>query len=516
MSYDPLPMQLIEEFAETLRLTKATKSGEPEPLIILPHAREFMSKLFGQKRGDGKRQYRKAYFSTARKNAKTQYAALIGLALLLFDSEAQPEIYIAAADFTQAGHVFSAARDLVLSNPELAEQVEIVEYAKKISYPANKGVLQALSSIGRTKHGSNPSTVIFDELHVWGVEHQELYAALTTGSVARRQPLQISITTAGSEEQSICGREYDYAKRVLNGTVDDPTYLAVIHEVPKDADWTDESLWHLANPALDNIVDREQLREACKAALQSPHLQNEFRRLHLNQWTEAATAWIPLELWDRGAEPIDESILEGIPAIGGLDLAAVSDLTAFVLVWNVNGYLYVKPWFFLPEDGLAERSKRDGVKYEAWVQAGFIELTPGSATDWIFVTDRIRGLARRFNVRDIAFDRYGGRDVASRLADDGFEVIDFGQGFLDMSPPCKRIEQLAQTGKIRHGGNPVLRWNIACSTVAVDAAGNIKPVKPDRRKSNKRIDGVIAMAMAEGLNMRRRNSGEYSYEILAL
>jgi len=510
--FDPRPLQKLEEFASTLELTKSTKSGRPETFSLLPHARKFFGNLLGWKREDGTRLYRKAYWSMARKNTKTQNLALLGLDLLLFDEEAQPEIYIAATEVEQAGECYEAARDMVRSNPELDDFLVLTDYRKTIYCPANGGTLQALSSKGKTKHGSNPSALIFDELHAWGPEHQELYDALTTGRGARRQPLRIAITTAGTEENSICGREYAYARRILNGQVKDPTYYTDIYELPKDADWCDESLWHLANPALDKVVSRQFLREERDEALNSPHKQNTFRRLYLNQWTESAEQWIPLHVWDKNAGPVDLDRLRGEVCFGGLDLAAVSDLTAFVLLWPINGEWYIRPWFFLPEEGLAERSRRDGVRYDLWAEQGLIDLTPGNTTDWIYVTDKIQKLAAEFQIRCVAFDRYGARDVATRLQDAGLEVIDWGQGFIDMSPPCKRLELMALSNKLHHGGNQPLRWNIDCCSATQDAAGNIKPVKPDLRKSSKRIDGVVAMAMAAGVCIRMEGEGPSVYE----
>jgi phage terminase large subunit-like protein len=296
--FDAASVALDFAFIESLTLTKSTKSGGPEPFRLLKPHRKLVANLLGWKRADGTRLYRRAYFSVARKNAKTQVSAALGLNLLVLDDEISPEIYIAAKDRDQASICFEAAAAMVNASEELGEILRVIPYQKCIRNLATGGVLKALSSEGKGKHGYNPSTVIIDEFHVWGSAEQELYDALTSGSVARRQPLTIIITTAGVDEQTLCGREYEYACRVRDGIVQDPTYWPQIYELPKDADWTDESLWHLANPTLGEIVRVEALREACEQAKQKPSEQTKFRRLAQNQWTNNADIWIPRMQWD--------------------------------------------------------------------------------------------------------------------------------------------------------------------------------------------------------------------------
>lgn len=198
------------------------------------------------------------------------------------------------------------------------------------------------------------------------------------------------------------------------------------------------------------------------------------------------------------------------PCYGGLDLAAVSDLTAFVLVWPIEDKVYVHPWFWIPREGLAERTRRDNVPYAEWARKGFIELTPGDVTDWRFVTERIKQLAAEYSVRQIGFDRYGARDTVADLMEAGIEVTEIGQGFISLSAPSRRLEQLVLARNLVHSGHPVLRWNCDCTTVAQDPAGNIKPVKPDRQKSTKRIDGMVALVMALGTAMKSAGQADIS------
>jgi phage terminase large subunit-like protein len=417
---------------------------------------------------------------------------------------ASPEIYCCAKDRDQASFVFTAAADMVNAHDELREMLDVVPYAKEIRNRRNGGLLKALSSEGKTKHGSSPSAVIFDELHTFGPAEQELYDALTTGSGARKQPLFVTITTAGTDEYSLCYREYEYAKRVLDLTVQDPTYYVQIHELPPSADWTDEANWHFANPGLGEIVQLDSLREDFKKALAMPSEQSKFRRLNLNQWMKSTSEWIPLEKWDACASSafsLEE--LRGHPCFGGLDLAATGDLTAFVLAWPIAGKIFVYPYFFIPEEGIRERSHRDGVRYDLWAADKHIELTPGPRTDWRFVTKRILQLAGEFQIRSIGFDRFGARDTVADLEEAGLSVADTGQGYVSQSAPTKRLEELIINRDLVHSGHPVLRWNMSCATVSSDAAGNVKVVKPERLRSSKRVDGVVALVMGVDRIMRQ-------------
>jgi phage terminase large subunit-like protein len=496
-------VELDLQFIESLTLTK-TRSGRPEPFVLMDFQRRFVANLLGWKRADGSRLYRKAFFSTARKNAKTQTAAAIALNMLVVDNEPSPEIFIASKTRDQSTFCFSAAADMVRAHDELDSMLDIIPYAREIRNRRNNGVLKALSSEGKAKHGSSPSCVIFDELHVWGPAEDELYTALTTGSGARRQPLFIVITTAGNDEYSLCFREYEYAKRILNGTVEDPTYFPQIHELPPEVDWTDEINWPLANPGLGTVLQIDSLREDFKKAVAMPSEQNKFRQLNLNQWMKATSDWIPVQKWDACAsESFSLDDLRGQACYGGLDLASSGDLTAFVLAWRSQGKVLVYPWFFIPEEGVRERSHRDGVRYDLWAKDKFVELTPGNVTDWRYVTKRILQLAEQFEIKSIAFDRYGARDTVSDLQEAGLSVADIGQGYISMSAPTKRLEELILNKDLVHSGHPILKWNISCATISSDAAGNIKVVKPERLRSNRRVDGAVALVMAIDQIMRQ-------------
>ena len=249
--FDAEAAAVAEAFIGTLTLTKSTRSGGPEPFVLLPHTRRMIINAVAWKRADGRRLYRKIFQTLGRKQAKTQGAAALVVVVFFLDDEPKQEIYFAATDTDQAAICFEAVYDLITASPDLEAMVEITLSQRKIRHKGTGSIIRVLSSDGKRKHGYNPSMVVFDELHAWGPAQAELYAALTTGSKSRKQPLRVIITTAGSDQETICYREYEYAKRVLSGEVVDETYLPLIHEVPADADWTDTSLWPKALPLLE-------------------------------------------------------------------------------------------------------------------------------------------------------------------------------------------------------------------------------------------------------------------------
>jgi phage terminase large subunit-like protein len=508
--FDQDAVSLAETLIGTLTLTKSTKSGEPEPFVLLPHSRKLIANLLGWKRSDGRRVYRKSYCSMGRKQAKTQTVAALVIAEFFLSPEPNQEIYMAAKDRDQASICFDAVASMIRIHPDLEPLVQITESRKLIRHKETGSTIRALSSDGAGKHGYNPSLVVFDELHAWGAAEQELYDALTTGSKSRRNPLWVVITTAGSNQESICYREYKYAKRVLSGEVVDDSYFPLIYEVPQESDWADQSLWPMALPTLGILHELSDYEEEFRQALARPERQNTFRRLYLNQWTSANSQWIPLRQWDACIGEIPD--LTGVPCYGGLDLAAVRDLTAFALCWPYQGKVYYKAWGYIPESAVQEKSQSDGVRYDIWAEDGHVLLTPGNTTDWRYVVQHIRDLAEQYRIEAIAFDRWGARDTAAELQAAGLKVIEFGQGFGSMSPAAKRFESLVHEGTLVQDGNPVFRWCLDCTEVMHDPAGNIKPVHSDRRRDSSRNDLAIAAVMATGIMVVSPDSDRSVYE----
>lgn len=377
---------------------------------------------------------------------------------------------------------------------------------------------EPLGSDADTTDGLNIHGVIIDEYHAHRT--RDLRDRLDTAMGARRQPQGWTITTAGDDELSPCFQDREIARAVLEGTIDDDTLLAFIASPDEKDDWTEESTWSKGNPNLGISVKLDALRDEANSAMQSPAKQNAFRRFRLNQWTRATTRFLDLAKWDACAGPLDpralEDALAGGICYGGLDLSSKSDLTAFVLVFPPEdvhtGVFDVVSRFWLPEAALTRPDRPRNVPLEQWAEEGHLILTPGEAIDHAFIFAELEQLYARYRIHDVNFDRWGSDFVRPQLEEIGLLMVQFGQGFKDMSEPTKQLEALVLKQRLRHGGHPILRWNADCLEVATDPAGNLKPVKPDTRKSTKRIDGQVAliMALARAMPMGQSPPGERS------
>jgi phage terminase large subunit-like protein len=269
----------------------------------------------------------------------------------------------------------------------------------------------------------------------------------------------------------------------------------MIFELPHDADWKDESQWHLANPALGEIVQLDALRVERDKAIAQPSELQKFRRLHMNQWVDTINQWIPISAWDACKQDFDTRDLREIACFGGLDLGAVRDLTCFALLWPVEKKVYARVWFWIPEHNLRERCKRDGVPYDLWVEQGHVKLTPGRDVDWSFAREHILRLREEFNIVDIGADPYNVRDTAHELEKAGMTVTAVHQKHADLNAPTRRFEELVTSGDLIHDGHPILKWNVSNCGISSDAEGRIKPVKLEKEFA-KRIDGVSAIVFA--------------------
>lgn len=491
-------------FIENLCHTKGTWAGKPFELIDWQE--QIIRDLFGTLKPNGYRQFNTAYIEIPKKQGKSELAAAVALLLTCGDGEERAEVYGCAADRQQAAIVFDVAADMVRMCPALSKRVKILASQKRLIYTPTNSFYQVLSAEAYSKHGFNIHGVVFDELHTQ--PNRKLFDVMTKGSGdARMQPLYFLITTAGTDTHSICYETHQKAKDIIEGRKIDPTFYPVIYGADESDDWTDPKVWKKANPSLDITVSIDKVKAACESAKQNPGEENAFRQLRLNQWVKQAVRWMPMEKWDKCAFSVDEDELEGRVCYGGLDLSSTTDITAFVLVFpplDEQDKYIILPYFWIPEDNLTLRVNRDHVPYDVWERQGYLQTTEGNVVHYGFIEKFIERLGERFNIREIAFDRWGAVQMVQNLEGMGFTVVPFGQGFKDMSPPTKELMKLVLEQKIAHGGHPVLRWNMDNIYIRTDPAGNIKA---DKEKSTEKIDGAVATIMALDRAIRCGNDG---------
>ena len=474
-------------FTKFLRHSKGQWAGQPFALLDWQW-REVVAPLFGWKRADGTRRYRRAYIEVPKKNGKSALFSGLSLYLLAADGEPGAEIYSAAVDRDQASIVFNEAANMVEVSSQLSSRLSVVRSTKRIVMPRTRSFYKALSADVPAKEGINAHAILIDELHAQ--KTRQLWDTLRYAGAARRQPLHLSITTAGFDRHSICWEQHDYAEKVLDGTIEDSSFLSFIAAAGAEDDWTNTEVWQKANPSFGITISAEQFAEDCREAQESPAKENSFRRYRLNQWTEQEVRWLSMEKWDACSASLGD--LQGRECYAGLDLSSTTDITALVLVFPSEDRYDVLPLFWVPEEGARQRERRDRVPYLQWIREGHIEATPGEVIDYDRIRTRINELGQQYQIREIAIDRWNATQLATQLEGDGFEMVAFGQGYASMNWPCKKLEELVLGGKIAHGGNPVLRWMAGNVSIEKDAADNWKPSK---KKSIERIDGIVALIM---------------------
>jgi len=476
------------------RLLKQSKGRWANaPLELLPWQAFIVGSMFGWKRADGLRRFRRAYVEVARKNGKSTLAAGVGLLLAFFDGESGAEVYSAATKRDQAKIVWSEAHQMVLRTSGLKQRIKDIPSRANLHMLATASKFEALGADNDTLDGLNVHGAIVDELHAH--KTRDVVDILETATGAREQPLFFYITTAGVSRESIYMETHEYARRVVEGYPDDE-WFAYIAKLDEGDDWKDASVYGKANPSLGVTLDPAELTQERDRAIEIPGRQNPFRRLRLNEQTEQVDRWLDIGVWDEGGAPVDLEALKGKPCWGGLDLASTTDLASLVLDFPQEDGTHVwLNWNWVPEDNIQKRAERDRVSYPLWVQGGFIRATEGNVVDYDQIRLDIGELNTLYNIREIAIDRWNSTQLQTQLMGDGFTVVPFGQGFASMTAPTKELEALVLGRKLRHGGNPVMRWAASNVSVRQDPAGNLKP---DKEKSTEKIDPIVAGIMALG------------------
>jgi phage terminase large subunit-like protein len=484
-------LHAIEFFQRFLTHVKGPLGGQR--LILEPWQMAIIGNLFGWIRPDGTRRYREGLVYVPRGNGKTTLSAGIPLYVLFCEDERGKEIYASAADREQATILFHVARDMVLAEPELKKRSKVLQ--KSITRENEGSFFRAISSDANTKHGFNASCVVIDELHAQ--PDRDLVDVLETSMGKRPQPILLSLTTADFDrpiEESICNEKHKYASDVRDGLISDPAFLPAIYEATADDDWKDPAVHLKANPNYGVSVVVDDFERKFKKALSQPSFENTFRRLHLDQKTGQDVRWLSLTEWDACGGALERDSLRGRPCSAGFDLASTSDIAAFVLYFPEDGGA-VLPFFWVPRENAEDRERKSRhATYVSWSRRGLIELTPGNVIDHDFILGRIAELARIYRIRHVGVDPWNARGhVMTTLGSHGLRVLEFQQSFPVLSAPTKKLEVMVLSRRLRHGGNEILRWMASNMAVEEDFAGNVKPSK---KKSTEKIDGIVALIMA--------------------
>ncbi|XVU22528.1 terminase large subunit [Actinoplanes sp. CA-054009] len=427
---------------------------------------------------------------------------------MIADGEESAEVYSVAADRDQASLVYNTAKRMVELSPALSKVVEVVDSKKRLVYAKTNSFYAVLPGDAGGALGTNPSAVLFDEILTQKDRH--LWDAMRQGFGTRREPLMIAATTAAYTTAAFALAEHEYGEMILRSPETDPSRFVFMRNVPKDWDWTDEGVppsdenpkgtgWYLANPALGDFLNINNLRAEAKEAQSKPTAQNAFRVFRLNQWTSQAERWLDMHAWDVcGREPVTRDLLAGRECFGALDLASTSDFTAWILLFKgsptdptADGYT-VLPHFFVPQTAITNRSAmRD--HFEVWASQGYLTVTPGPVTDYEAIYSRVQEDASLFRIRMIGYDPWNATHLVSQLEEAGATCVKVPQTAARLNDPCKALETVIADRTFSHGGHPVLRW--MADNVELDIQGD-GLMKPSKKNSGEKIDGIAALVTA--------------------
>lgn len=493
-------------FFENLKHTKGKFHGQP--FILLPWEKRIVRDVYGTLNEDGTRQYKYIYTEEPKKNGKSEIGAGAALYHLYADGEWSGEVYGCAGERKQAGIIFDVAAEMVLQVPALVKRSKITGTAaggtKVIKDLISKSKYEVLSAEAFSKHGYNPSCVIFDELHVQ--PNRSLWDVMTSQSGdAREQPIWWIFTTAGDDPDrvSICWEIHEKALKILSGEIIDPTWYVTIFNYEGD-DIYNEKNWYKANPSLGTTISLKAVREAAQKAKNDPADERLFRWLRLNQWiTTKLTTWLPLKLFeDTVGKDWKWEDLAGRDCYIGKDLSSTTDLTALCAVFPPQGEQldWRVIWdVFIPEENMRERIKTDKVPYDEWLKQGWITATPGNVVDYTVVLERIATWKSLYNIIEDASDRSMAAMLTQEEEKLGITCVDIPQTFASLTGPINLVETLLKKGEMTHEDNPAAKWCFGNTSIAKNGNAQVKFVKESRGKSvvrTKRIDTSVALVCA--------------------
>ncbi len=505
--WEPERGDVFAKFCLLLRHYTGEWAGQP--LALAPFQQFVAYSVFGWVKQDGMRRFRTVVMRVPRKNGKTTFAAGMALYLLALDGEPGAQVFAAATKRDQARLVFrDACTMLRYASPKVRSR--FVEKTSLLEFPSTDSRFEPLAADSEKLDGLNPHAAVCDEVHAWPT--RDLWDVLQSGMGARRQPLMIDVSTAGNNTSGFAYSTHKRAEDILSGTLTDEAFFAYVAMAdPEDlTDWENPAIWEKANPGYGTIKPKHYFETEAAKVRATPSALTDFLTKQLNIWANAAERWLDPNDWNRGNTDNLAEKLKGRKCHGAVDLGKVNDLSAFALIFppdQVYAAIGIKKyamlcWHWCPGDDIPTRSREHRVPYDAWERAGWIERMPGNTTDYAMIRARVTEICPSYQVQDIAFDRMFAGETVQGLQDAGLVMVEFGQGFLSMAGPTAEFERLVKSGQILHADNPLLSWEAGNVCCEVDAAGNIKPSK---KKSREKIDGIVAGVMGLGRCMAQED-----------
>jgi len=506
----------LQEANRVIALIGEMPLPDGSPFVVQPSQAFIIGSVFGWRLADGGRRFRTAYVEEGKGNGKTPLAGRIGIVGIVGDGRHAAEVYTAGVTRDQAQYLWNDGRLVAESSADLRALIDIGAF--NLSCPSTHSYMRPVSSEARSLDQKRVHMALVDEIH----EHRtgDVVEKMRAGTKGDDTALIFEITNSGYDRHSICWQHHDYSIKVLSGAIVNDSWFAYVASLdacdachaegawqPRDGcrdcdDWTDEAVWEKPNPLLGITITRRYLREQVQEALDMPPKAALVKRLNFCIWTDASVGAIEMERWDAGGE--DPQIKPNDDLFGGLDLATTTDLAALLLMREAeDGYLDILPFFWCPKDSIALRSRRDHVPYEEWVREGWLIATEGNVIDYATIRRRVTGfyiedglikhdgasLADTYHLRELGYDPWNATQLVTQLTDDGATMVAVHQGFAMLSAPTKDWLARIASGRVRHGGHPILRWMASNLVVTQDAQGNLKP---DKDKSTERIDGQAA------------------------
>ena len=452
----------------------------------------YIMSIYGWKKKNGLRRFKKSYLEIPRKNGKSTIGSGQALGALILDNESTPEVYSAATKGDQARIVFEEAQRMIKVSELLSKRLSVMK--DSIVNYTNFGSFKPLSSESKSLDGLNVHCAIIDEIHAH--RNSEIIDLLDTATGARDQPLVVEITTAGSNRNSICFKHHEYTKKILEGILIDDSWFGMIFTIDDGDDWKDPKVWQKANPNLGVSKKQDYMNEQFVKAMNMPSFVNTFQRLDLNIWTGSITRWISDEAWMSCFEDYNEDDLRGQECIAACDLASVGDTNSITLVFRCEDEkIRMLNYIFIPEETKNKKYELDSIDFPEWVRNGdVIQFTTKSRDDEAIIM-KLLEIKQKFKLKSIVFDRWQSEDIVHQLESIGVDCVGFGQGYKDMSYPTKKLEEFVMNGILKHNGNPCFRWQISNIMISRDAADNIKI---DKAKSSEKVDGPVSLVMALG------------------